>query len=95
MIDRALVEKMARFAVRTYAEDSEECIVCRETSAVLATVDQFTPAQPSHDDIETEIDAINAMYLAQTARQAVVHWLRTSWAKERIAWRKEREANSR
>lgn len=95
MIDRALVEKMARFAVRNYASDPEECNICREISAVFATVDEFTPALPSHDDIEAEIDAINDMYLAQTARRAVVHWLREGWARERIARRKEMEAMSR
>jgi len=89
MIDRETVAKIAQFAIGCFGEGYTPI------NAVLATVDEFTPEQPSHDDIEAEIDAINATYLAQTARQAVVHWLRESWAKERISWRKHLEANSR
>lgn len=95
MIDREMVAKIARFAIEAYEEGCSMDFPTSKSDAVLAAVDEFTPAQPSHEDIEAEVDAINEMYLAQTARQAVVHWLREGWAKERIAWRKHLEANSR
>lgn len=95
MIDRALVEKIARAAIVAYQESGLLGTEAATTEAVLQTVDAFTPAPPSHDEIEDEIDRINMEYLALNARQAVLHYLREGWAKERIAWRKHLEGHSR
>ena len=95
MIDRNLVAKIADHAIEAYQSCGLIDIEAAKTEAVLATVDKFTPDEPSTDDIEAEIDAIDAMYFSQNARQAVVHYYREGWAKERIAWRKHLEANSR
>lgn len=79
MIYRELVAKIAQFAINRFRGGDSL------TSAVLATVEEFTPDEPTGDEIEAEIDRINMEYLAQSARQAVVHWMRESWAKEREA----------
>lgn len=95
MIDRALIGKIALAAIEAYLSCEIVDIDAAKVEAALRTVDQFTPAEIAGDEVDAEIDRINAEYLAQTARQAVLHYLREGWAKERIAWRKEREANSR
>jgi len=95
MIDREIVAKIARFTIQELRASKEDCIDRRETAAVLSTVDEFSSPEPTGDEIAAEIERINMEYLAQNARKAVLHYLREGWAKERIARRKEREANSR
>lgn len=95
MIDRQTVYQIADYAIRKYAAS---CIVDASEArlrAAWATADHWAEQMPDDDDIEAEVDRINEEYLAQTARQAVVHWLRYGWARERIARRKEMEAMSR
>ena len=95
MIDRETVRKIAEAAIEAYQSCGLVDIEATKAEAVLATVDEFTLPEPTDDDIAAEIERINMEYLAQSARQAVLHYRREGWAKERIAWRKEREANSR
>ena len=89
MIDRETVTKIAQFAIGCFGEGYTPI------NAVLATVDEFTPEEDDEDEIAAEVKRIYDSWLALNAKPDIRWWLQQEWARERVAWRKEREANSR
>ena len=95
MIDRELVDRIARFAIRAYCPDLPDYVTVGELDAVLATVDEFTSEEDDEDAIAAEAKRIYDSWLVLNAKPDMRWWLQQEWARERVAWRKEREANSR
>ena len=89
MIDRELVSKIANHAITAYQ------FCGARSDAVLATVDEFTSEEDDEDAIAAEAKRIYDSWLVLNAKPDMRWWLQQEWARERVAWRKEREANSR
>ena len=95
MIDRELVRKIANYAITAYLSSSQPGFGGARSDAVLATVDEFTSEEDDEDAIAAEAKRIYDSWLVLNAKPDMRWWLQQEWARERVAWRKEREANSR